>query len=78
MICFECERAGENRDAIGICHHCSAGLCSEHARTVDDPVTAVYAVCKTVVLPKRARMILCEICRAALEQARETGARVAY
>ncbi len=68
MICFECSKSGASRDAVGLCHHCSAALCAEHARTVDDPVTATYAISKTVVLPKHARLMLCEICRDALLQ----------
>lgn len=77
MVCFDCARLGESREAVGLCHHCSAALCAEHARTVDDPVTATYTVCKTVVLPKRARLILCDLCRAALEQSHEANTRVA-
>ena len=71
MICFECAKSGTSREAVGLCHHCSAALCSEHARTVDDPVTATCAISKTVVLPKHARLILCETCRAALLQSHD-------
>ncbi len=76
MICFECARSGIDRQAVGLCHHCSAALCSDHAQTADDPVTAVYPVCKSVVLPKHARLILCETCHAALSQ-RHEGKEVA-
>jgi len=74
MNCFECAKSGLIRDAVGLCHHCSAALCSEHARAVDDPVTATRAVCGTVVLPKHARLILCDVCESALRQTREAHA----
>ncbi len=74
MICFECAVAGSSRDAVALCHHCSAALCLDHARRVDDPVTVLHAVCKPVVLPKHARLILCATCQAALEQSHETAA----
>lgn len=71
MMCFECAKAGTVREAVGLCHHCSVALCSDHARIVDNPVTAVYPVAKTVVLPKHARVLLCEICKAALGQSHQ-------
>jgi hypothetical protein len=57
MICYECQSRGETRDAVALCHHCSAALCAEHALVLSDPVTAQYPVCKTVTLPLRARPV---------------------
>src|SRR5450759_193771 len=57
MHCYECLQVGVTRDAIGLCHHCSAALCTEHAFVVADPVTTIYPLMKTVVLPKRARLL---------------------
>lgn len=68
MICFECQQGGMTRDAVALCHHCSAALCPEHALVLSDPVTAQQLVCKTVVLPLRARVFLCSTCREALLQ----------
>lgn len=68
MHCYECSQAGIARDAIGLCHHCSAGLCSGHACTVADPITAQYLIARTVILPKKARQLLCSTCKTALEQ----------
>jgi len=68
MICYECQQTGMKRDAVALCHHCSAGLCPEHALILSDPVTANYPVCQTVVLPLRARVFLCSTCRQALGQ----------
>lgn len=68
---MKCLQVGETRDAVGICHHCSAALCVEHICAVDDPVTAIYPLIRTVVLPpKKARLLLCGTCKAALEQPR--------
>lgn len=68
MNCYECSQGGIATEAIGLCHHCSVGLCGEHATMVPDPVTVMYPVAKTVVLPRKARVLLCAVCKAALEQ----------
>jgi hypothetical protein len=68
MHCYECSKVGRKEDAVGLCHHCSAALCPEHARVVTDPVTASYPIAQTVVLPLHARLLLCETCLAALQQ----------
>ena len=71
MVCYECSQAGTNSEAVGICQHCSAGLCSKHARSVIDSITASYPVAFTITLPLRARLILCDTCFGALRQKRE-------
>jgi len=76
MICYECQQTGKPRDAIALCHHCSAALCLEHALVLADPVTAQYPVCKTVILPLRARVFLCSTCRDALQQTTDTSRKV--
>jgi hypothetical protein len=68
MICYECERSGLRRDAVALCHHCSAGLCSEHAAGISDPITEQYHILSVVVLPLQARLFLCVTCKQALEQ----------
>jgi len=70
MHCYECLQAGVTRDSIGLCHHCSAALCIEHAFVVADPVTTIYPLMRAVMLPKPARLLLCGTCKAALEQTR--------
>lgn len=40
----------------------------DHASIVADPVTTSDPISKTVVLPKKARMLLCDTCLAAWEQ----------
>ena len=68
MFCYECSKARKNCDAVGLCHHCSAALCAEHARIVAEPVTTTAALLRTIVLPKKARLLLCDTCFAALAQ----------
>jgi hypothetical protein len=67
MHCYGCFQADVTRDAVGLCHHCSVALCTEHACMVTDPLTEIYPVMQTVVLPKRARLLLCGMCKAALD-----------
>lgn len=69
MLCYECSQAGKRGEAVGLCHHCSAGLCSEHVCVVKDPVTTTHGVFQTVVLPRKARELLCATCFGALQQA---------
>ena len=70
MCCYECSQAGTRGEAIGICHHCSVALCQQHARIIADPVTTEYPLLRTVVLPKKARLLLCSTCLTALQQER--------
>jgi len=30
MECHQCLQSGISREAVGLCHHCSAALCAEH------------------------------------------------
>ncbi len=30
MKCYECARAGVEREAVGLCRHCLVGLCLAH------------------------------------------------
>ena len=77
MLCYECLQNNVTREAVGLCHHCSAALCAEHICAVDDPVTAILPLMRTVVLPKKARLLLCRTCKAALQQPRSSQAEYA-
>lgn len=69
MVSYECQQAGNTRQAVRLlCHHCSAALCPEHALVFSDPITTQYPLCRTVVLPLRARRFLCGTCLAVLGQ----------
>jgi hypothetical protein len=74
MRCFDCSQEGKHSEAAGICHHCSAALCTEHIHAVTDPVRMRSPVVRTVELPLRARLILCETCLSALRQEHEPAA----
>lgn len=71
MLCYECSESGRNQEAVGLCHHCSAALCADHACIVADPVMTTYPLFRTVVLPKKARLFLCHTCFQSLGQTRE-------
>ena len=74
MLCYECAMKGVRRDAVGTCHHCSAGLCEEHARMEESSVKAVrhnktfVNVSGEVELARPARELLCSVCQGALHQ----------
>ena len=70
MCCYECSQASTRSEAIGICHHCSVALCQQHGLMISDPVTMTALINRTVVLPKKARLLLCSTCLAALQQER--------
>jgi hypothetical protein len=69
MVCYECSLKGLRREAVGLCHHCSAGLCLDHVVVAPRPVTVREPIEKTVVLPIEARELLCATCHAAQQQA---------
>ena len=68
MHCLECAQRNEMRPAVALCHHCSAGLCLEHAVILTQPVLRHVPVCKMEEAEIPARLVLCEICQAALKQ----------
>ena len=69
MLCYECSQAGTRQEAIGVCQHFSVGLCQEHSAMIADQVT-MTALINRMVLPKKARVLLCSTCLAALQQER--------
>jgi hypothetical protein len=68
MKCLDCAGKGTAAETIGICHHCSAGVCDTHSTLVSDPVTVPAVIMGTRVLPKRARLLFCNHCLTALRQ----------
>ncbi len=79
MWCYDCSQQAIRREAIGVCHHCSVGVCTHHGTMVSDPVLIRQPVAKVEALPKKARELLCHTCLAALGQdgatSELTGAR---
>jgi hypothetical protein len=74
MVCYECELSGIRRDAVALCHHCSAALCSQHAAALSDPITERYPILRVVALPLQARLFLCMTCKQALEKTTKCNA----
>jgi hypothetical protein len=70
MNCLECRLEGRQEPAIGICQSCGAGICRRPAIVVEQRIETTVPVCKTVVLPRSARSLLCATCRAAIKQPR--------
>lgn len=68
MECYQCLQNGINRDAVGLCHHCSAALCSEHILAVEEPLMTKHVMAPATVFPKMARLMLCSTCKSALDQ----------
>ncbi len=77
MECYQCLQAGVTREAAGLCHHCSAALCADHIRVVEDPVTLTCILRGSTDLPRRGRILLCDLCKAALDQPLAEGAAFA-
>jgi hypothetical protein len=75
MKCFDCSIQGRAEETIGICHHCSAGVCESHGSLVSDPVTMQALILRTIILPKKARLLLCRTCREALGQPHDLEAQ---
>jgi hypothetical protein len=68
MECYQCLQSGISREAIGLCHHCSAGLCAEHICAVEEPPMIKHLMVPATVFPKKARLMLCTTCKEALDQ----------
>ena len=73
MKCFDCSDERRVNDAIGVCHHCSVGVCQSHGSLLSDPVTMRAQIVKSVVLPKKARILLCKTCMDALAQPHDSS-----
>ena len=74
MECYQCLQNGVNRDAVGLCHHCSAALCSDHIFAVEEPLMVKHVMVPPTLFPKRARRMLCSTCKIALEQLQDEPA----
>lgn len=73
MNCYVCDEQEKSREAVGLCHHCSAGLCHEHTFVRPRSVITIVPLNREVALPIKARELLCPVCKAALEQPRSVA-----
>jgi hypothetical protein len=74
MECYQCLQNGINRDAVGLCHHCSAALCSEHIFAVEEQLIVKHLMVPATMFSKKARLMLCGTCKIALEQLQDEPA----
>lgn len=64
MNCYEHAKAGQVETAIGVCPHCGAGLCAEHARECEvENVTYSSVGNPTIGTPSR--QLCCDTCHQA-------------
>lgn len=77
MECYQCLQDGIQRDAVGLCHHCSAALCSDHIFAVEEPLMLKHLMVPSTIFPKKARLMLCSTCKAALDQLQPEPATLA-
>jgi len=73
MLCYECSLQGVERQAVGICHNCSVGLCAGHAKKsatlVARHTNMSFAVgVANLELPERAERLLCPACDGQLQR----------
>lgn len=73
MKCFICDELERTREAVALCHNCSAGLCREHTFAKPRHITTVVPLNREVTLPIEARELLCHVCKEALEQPRRAA-----
>ena len=73
MNWYVCDEQEKSREAMVVCHHCSAGLCHEHTFAVPRSVMIIAPLNREVPLPIKARELLCPVCKEALEQPRRVA-----
>ena len=83
MLCYECKSKSVRREAVSLCHHCGVALCEEHAHVESVPIAATYgdrsfpSMTGTSELPRKARVVRCGVCQAALAQKEQGEAATA-
>jgi hypothetical protein len=65
MHCLDCLSVGKERDAVGVCHSCGAGVCFGHAAIVRVNLVRIGAILRQESVDPPAREVLCPTCRAA-------------
>ncbi|MFG2396697.1 DUF2180 family protein [Streptomyces lydicus] len=61
MKCYDCAWADKAVDAVGICHHCGAGVCAQHCHVALEPGHRLAGVGQTT-FPRPARELICLTC----------------
>ena len=65
MKCFDCAVAESDRDAVGMCHDCGAGLCANHAVIRSRHLNRIATINRPIPVEPPARLMLCQTCVAA-------------
>jgi hypothetical protein len=73
MMCYECALQGAEREAVGMCHNCSIGLCAEHGKRVKTlvphPTNRSFAPdVPDQEIPTEAERFLCSSCAQAMQR----------
>ncbi len=59
--------------AVGVCHDCGAGVCSDHAIVRDRHLTRIMTVNMEVEVEPPARILRCGVCAAAVDAVAEAS-----
>jgi hypothetical protein len=68
MSCYDCSLHDELREAVGLCHRCSAGLCNYHLHMAEQAITVVRVRQTRGHIALQARRLIRIASKAALEQ----------
>jgi len=74
MYCLDCLRAEKERDVVGVCHSCGAGVCVEHAAIVPVHLVHIGVILREERVEPPARELLCSTCLAARRAAGRSDA----
>ena len=74
MNCFDCALVGAVTSALGLCHDCGAGVCSEHAVARPRHLTRTVTMNRMIEIEPPARLIRCQTCTAAHDALRHDAA----
>jgi hypothetical protein len=67
--CIDCDIADRHQPAVGTCHHCGSGVCSDHAVLISYRLTRTELIGRKVPVDPPARQLRCLTCAAAIDAA---------
>lgn len=62
LKCYICDEKGVDEEAVVVCIVCGIGLCRDHARRVDLPISEGYYPMPVKTLKKGLPRFMCEEC----------------
>ncbi len=69
MYCLDCLGNERERDVVGVCHSCGAGVCIDHVAIVPVHLTRIGVILREERIEPAARELLCPTCLAARQAA---------